>query len=257
MQRAASPRDGLMTAPRGARLPRSTAMPAFVLERLVERLDHVAVRSSARRRCSRRCVLPLAVSASQVQQPCSPISRHHRRQAAGVAEVLHQVLARRLQVHAGTAARCAEAVPVVERRARTPMRPAIAIRWITALVEPPIAALASDRVLERLAREDLRQRQVLVHHLDDAPAGHAREHVAARVDRRDTPRCPAGRRRAPRPCWPSCDAVPIVMQWPCERCMQLSASRNSSSVIVPARTCSRHAPHAGARADAPGRATCR
>ena len=24
------------------------------------------------------------------------------------------------------------------------------------------------------------------------------------------------------------EAVPIVMQWPCERCMQLSASKNSS-----------------------------
>src|SRR5207249_11764018 len=31
------------------------------------------------------------------------------------------------------------------------------------------------------------------------------------------------------------DAVPIVMQWPCERCMQDSASWNSSSVILPAR----------------------
>src|SRR3989442_10393305 len=34
------------------------------------------------------------------------------------------------------------------------------------------------------------------------------------------------------------DAVPIVMQWPCERCMQDSASWNSSSVILPARTSS-------------------
>jgi hypothetical protein len=31
------------------------------------------------------------------------------------------------------------------------------------------------------------------------------------------------------------EAVPIVMQWPCERCMQLSASWNSSWVILPAR----------------------
>src|SRR5438094_6935630 len=31
------------------------------------------------------------------------------------------------------------------------------------------------------------------------------------------------------------EAVPIVMQWPCERCMQDSASWNSSSVILPAR----------------------
>src|SRR2546426_7006666 len=34
---------------------------------------------------------------------------------------------------------------------------------------------------------------------------------------------------------PIVEAVPIVMQWPCERCMQDSASWNSSSVILPAR----------------------
>ena len=31
------------------------------------------------------------------------------------------------------------------------------------------------------------------------------------------------------------DAVPIVMQWPCERCMHDSASWNSSTEIFPAR----------------------
>ena len=34
------------------------------------------------------------------------------------------------------------------------------------------------------------------------------------------------------------EAVPIVMQWPCERCMQLSASKKSACDIVPARTAS-------------------
>src|SRR5215211_691433 len=31
------------------------------------------------------------------------------------------------------------------------------------------------------------------------------------------------------------EAVPMVMQWPCERCMHDSASWNSSKVILPAR----------------------
>src|SRR3954463_280695 len=31
------------------------------------------------------------------------------------------------------------------------------------------------------------------------------------------------------------EAVPMVMQWPCERCMHDSASGNSSSVSLPAR----------------------
>jgi hypothetical protein len=33
-------------------------------------------------------------------------------------------------------------------------------------------------------------------------------------------------------------AVPMVMQWPWLRCMQLSASKKSASFSVPARTCS-------------------
>ena len=34
------------------------------------------------------------------------------------------------------------------------------------------------------------------------------------------------------------EAVPMVMQWPFDRAMQLSASKNSSVFISPARTCS-------------------
>jgi hypothetical protein len=39
----------------------------------------------------------------------------------------------------------------------------------------------ADRVLEVLARQDLRQLQVFIDHLDDAHAGHVGQHVAARV----------------------------------------------------------------------------
>ena len=162
---------------------------------------------------------------------------HHRRQAAGVAEVLHQVLARGLQVHqaghlAGQACRSRRST------ACTPMRPAIAIRWITALVEPPIAAsvLIAFSNASRVRMFD--ELQVLVHHLDDAPARHcARARCAGRRPP-GRPRCPAGRRRAPRPCEAIVVAVPIVMQWPWLRCMQLSASKKSCSFSVPARTCS-------------------
>src|SRR3546814_14762999 len=34
------------------------------------------------------------------------------------------------------------------------------------------------------------------------------------------------------------EAVPMVLQCPCERCMQLSASKNSSWLMLPARTSS-------------------
>ena len=46
-------------------------------------------------------------------------------------------------------------------------------------------AVDHDRVLERLLGQDLRHPQILAHHLDDAPAGHARQHLAPRVDRRN------------------------------------------------------------------------
>ena len=62
---AAIAADGLITAPSGARLPRSTAMPAVLQQRAVERADHFAVPVGALRGSSPRCVLPFTVSASR------------------------------------------------------------------------------------------------------------------------------------------------------------------------------------------------
>ena len=95
-----------------------------------------------------------------------------------------------------------------------------------------------DRVLERLAREDLRELQVLVHHLDDAPARHcARSRCGGRrpPDRR---RCPAGRGRAPRPCWPSSTPCPSSCSGRgCGAC-SFRLRRSPAACSVPARTCS-------------------
>ncbi len=79
--------------------------------------------------------------------------------------------------------------------------------------------VGADRVLERLARQDLRQREVL---LRPSRRCAARPCARARCGARRPPgsrRCPAARCRAPRPCEAIVEAVPIVMQWPCERCM--------------------------------------
>ncbi len=65
---------------------------------------------------------------------------HHHGQTAGVVEVLHQELARRLEMDDGRECR-GPGGP--SRRAGCPRRrgPAMARRWTTALVEPPIAPL--------------------------------------------------------------------------------------------------------------------
>ena len=85
----------------------------------------------------------------------------------------------------------------------TPRRPAIAIRWITALVEPPMAALVRMAFSNACAREYLRNGEIFLHHVDDAPARHAREHVAARIDRGIGGVARHADRPATRPCWPS------------------------------------------------------
>jgi hypothetical protein len=78
------------------------------------------------------------------------------------------------------------------------MRPAIASRWITALVEPPIAALTRI-AFSKASGQDLRHAQVLVDHLDDAPAGELastlRRESTAGMAAFSAATCPA-----PRPC---------------------------------------------------------
>ena len=66
-----------------------------------------------------------------------------------------------------------------------PTRPAIARRWITALVEPPIAPLVRIAFSKACSGQDVRGLQVVLDHLHDAPAGQMRHHPAAAVDRRD------------------------------------------------------------------------
>ena len=104
---------GLMIAPRGARLPRSTAMPALSLNGASNGLITSVLKFSASAMFS-PTVLPLAVTASEVQQRRDLL--HHHRQAAGVAEVLHQVLARGLQVDQARQL-AGQPVEVVDRRA--------------------------------------------------------------------------------------------------------------------------------------------
>ena len=109
------------------------------------------------------------------------------------------------------------------------MRPAIASRWITALVEPPIAPLTRIAFSNACARQDLRHAQVLAapsRRCGGRPCGPARSGASRPPGWR---RWSAGRCRAPRPCEAMVEAVPMVMQWPAERDMPASASMKSCS----------------------------
>src|SRR5436190_524459 len=115
----------------------------------------------------------------------------------------------------------------------TPRRPAMASRWITAFVDPPIAALTriafSNAALVMMAegRRSSRTRPTMTW-----PA-----RCAVSYRRAST----AGQVAEYGSCTPSAsaiddmvDAVPIVMQCPFERAMQPSAKAHSSWVIRPA-----------------------
>jgi hypothetical protein len=114
------------------------------------------------------------------------------------------------------------------------MRPAIAIRWITALVEPPIAesvrmAFSNAgfvRIFDRLT-------------FSRTISTMRRPAMRAMTLRRASTAGYAAFPGIPTPSASTIDAmvdaVPITMQWPCERCMHDSASWNSSRPILPAR----------------------
>ena len=100
-------------------------------------------------------------------------------QAARLEEVFHQGAARRHDVdeavHVAT-----EPIPVVKAeidadaaRDRDQLHDGVR--------RSADAGVHADRVLERRAREDLRERHLLFHHLDDAPSGVLRLAITARV----------------------------------------------------------------------------
>ena len=112
----------------------------------------------------------------------------------------------------------------------TPARRAIAIRWMIAFVEPPIASTVVIALRNAARVQDVGRLEVLPHHVDDAPAGRAA--IAAWRE------SAAGIEAAPGSVTPSAstalvivDAVPIVMQCPGERAIPCSISCQSCSVM--------------------------
>ena len=123
----------------GARLPRSTAMPPLADERPIERPDDLGV---AVRRVA--AVLPdrLAVDRQRVAMQQAVLAERRGSRRAGRR--------RSRSPPSGTgptasdpraSARRGRSRPSPAASAATPTRPAIASRWMTALVEPPTAPL--------------------------------------------------------------------------------------------------------------------
>ena len=121
------------------------------------------------------------------------------------------------------------------RSSATPARRAVAIKWTIAFVEPPSASTVVTALsIARLSTMSPMQRSSHTISTIRFP-----ESVAICACRESG----AGIDAAPGSVSPIAsvalvivDAVPIVMQWPGERAMPSSISRQSSSVMLPARS---------------------
>ena len=119
----------------------------------------------------------------------------------------------------------------------TPIRPAMAIRCSTALVDPPIPANT------RIAFSNAARVRICDMRKSCLTISTARRPAwRARTLRRPSTAGIAALPGKPMPSASTIEAivlaVPMVMQCPCERCIQLSASTNSSCDIRPPRTSS-------------------
>ena len=114
------------------------------------------------------------------------------------------------------------------------MRRAMAMRWITALVEPPIAAQAriafSNASLVRIF-----ERVSFSFTISTMRRPAARATTLRRASTAGIAALPGMPTPSDSTIDAMVDAVPMVMQWPCERCMHDSASWNSSRLMLPAR----------------------
>ena len=180
--RRGSAAEIFITAPSGHRLPRSTTSepPASSgsergrITAFVDDLGRHGVEVLADRPAGDG-------QRVEVQQVADLLE--HRRQPAGVVEVLHQVGAGGLEVDEPRRARA----QLVEERERQldPEPPRVGDQVDDRVGRAGDRVQRADRVLERLAREDVRGAQVALDELDDLPSRRLGEVRAAGVDRRD------------------------------------------------------------------------
>ena len=219
----------------------STMMPPSAVSGLVERTDDLARCSSRRSATSSQIVLPETVRRVAMEKPGLAERPDHGRQTAGIVEILHQEAAGGHQIDDGRHA-AAEPVPIVE--AESHAEPAgEAIRWMTALVEPPIAPLTRMAFSNASPRQDPVEsscRRGPDRRCAARPSGRALCGASRRPGSRH---CRGCRCRAPRPSSAMVEAVPMVMQCPAERPCPARRRGSPSSAIVrpsPPRRSARH-----------------
>ena len=236
---------GLMTAPSGARLPRSTAMPASGSSGAVAGPDDLGVPDL---RVVEVVDQRPAGDGERVGSSRSRDLAQHGEQPAGPVEVLHQEPAGRLQVdqqrHAG-----ADRGRSRPGSASMPSRPAMASRCTTALVEPPIAASATIALWNEPAVRKVLGPAVL-RRPARRPAGRSRARPPAAG-------CPgpgcrpgrAGRCRAPRPAGHRRGGAHRVAVAAAADHRRLGLEERLARTACRPRTSSREPPHVGAAAE--------
>ena len=105
-----------------------------------------------------------------------------------------------------------------------------------ALVEPPIASRATIALSNDARGQDVARLQIVPHHLHDAAAAVRRPCASGRESTAGIDDAPGSVRPSVSAIAVIVEAVPIVMQCPGERAMPSSISRQSLSLILPARS---------------------
>ena len=208
--RCGSTAAGLITAPSGARLPRSTARPSFATSGVVARPDHVVVVDlRAGDVLAERAAVDRALAERRAGRRSTRAARAARRRSRSPPSGTCPTAARWR-----APACCARARRSGRGRAATPARRAIAIRCTIALVEPPSASTAVIALSIAAAR---RGRRAASGPPTPSRRCACRNRVAICAWRESA----AGIDAAPGSVRPSAsaalvivDAVPIVMQWP-------------------------------------------
>ena len=116
----------------------------------------------------------------------------------------------------------------------TPIRPAIANKWITKLVEPPMAAFTLI-AFQSLTCQDFVHGQFFLHHLHDSLSPTFAPSLSASYRGGEWQRFPVNVKPSDSTMLAMVLAVPITAQWPSLRHKPSSAAFNWSLVILPER----------------------
>src|SRR3954454_9110410 len=150
---------------------------------------------------------------------------HYGGQAAGPVIFLPQILAGGLHVDEERHV-VADRFPILCRERKADVA-GDGIDMDRRVGRAPDRRAGDDRVLERLARENIRGLEILMHDLDRAPAGVVGDLRTLAIGRRD--RGAAGQRHSERLASAfMVEAVPMVLQWPTEGAEDATSSMNSS-----------------------------